>query len=99
MPQSLYCLVLDAPDAELMERIKSLAPEHYEVSERTPVTEPSTWMLIQSDLAVDDLSEALGLNKLADDDTAVALLKLNGARAGYFYQTMWNWLNERSDTI
>ena len=82
-----------------MERIKSLVPEHYEISERTLITEPGTWMLIQSDLAVDALSETLGLNRLADDDTAAALLKLNGARAGYFYETMWKWLNERAATV
>ena len=84
---NLYCLVLEEPNPDLLARVKAKAPEHYEVGGH------NTWLLIQSSLDVEGLSERLGLNDLSDDDTATALLKLNGARAGYFYQSMWDWIS------
>ena len=88
MPKKLFTIILNEPNNEVAERIKTAYPKVFKYTD--------TCYLVAFDETVitENIAEEVGLK--GDDriqEASGVVFKLNSAYSGYTKKTLWEWLN------
>ena len=88
MPKKLFAIILNEPNHEVAERIKTAYPKGFKYTD--------TCYLVAFDQTVitENIAEEVGLK--GDDriqEASGVVFKLNSAYSGYTKKTLWEWLN------